>query len=239
MSPWIGPGRTIVEAARFQARQHRHLRAAFDLEHADRVGEREHVVDRFVFLRQRGERIVLAVMLRQEIEPAPQAAQHAEREHVDLHQAERVDIVLVPFDEGPLVHGGISNGDGLVERFAGEHEAADMLREVARESDQFVGKDDGLADRRIIRIEPGLADVIVGEAVAIAPHRLGERGGDVLGQAQNLADFADGAAGAVMHDSRADRRAVAAVALVDVLDHLLAPLVLEIDVDVGRLAAVL
>ena len=35
----------------------------------------------------------------------------------------------------------------------------------------------------------------------------------------------------------ADAGAVAAVAVVDVLDHLLAPLVLEIDVDVGRLVA--
>ncbi len=34
----------------------------------------------------------------------------------------------------------------------------------------------------------------------------------------------------------ADAGAVAAVARVDILDHLLAPLVLEIDVDVGRLA---
>ena len=34
-----------------------------------------------------------------------------------------------------------------------------------------------------------------------------------------------------------DAGAVAAVFLVDVLDHLLAPLVLEIDVDVGRLVA--
>ena len=42
-----------------------------------------------------------------------------------------------------------------------------------------------------------------------------------------------------MHDGRADRRAIAAITPVDVLDHLLAPLVLEIDVDVGRLAAVL
>ena len=42
-----------------------------------------------------------------------------------------------------------------------------------------------------------------------------------------------------MHDGRADRRAMAAVAPVDVLDHFLAPLVLEIDVDIGRLAAVL
>ena len=33
------------------------------------------------------------------------------------------------------------------------------------------------------------------------------------------------------------RGAVAAVAGVDILDHLLAPLVLEIDVDVGRLVA--
>ena len=42
-----------------------------------------------------------------------------------------------------------------------------------------------------------------------------------------------------MNDGRADRGAIAAVALVDILDHFLAPLVLEIDVDVGRLAAVL
>ncbi len=113
-----------------------------------------------------------------------------------------------------------------------------MLGEVAREADQLVGERNRLADRRIVRIEAGLADVIVRQAVAVAPHRLGERRGHVLGQPQNLADLADGAARAVMHHGGADRGAVAAVALVDVLDHLLAPLVLEIDVDIGRLAAV-
>ena len=100
------------------------------------------------------------------------------------------------------------------------------------------GERDRLPDRRIGGIEPGLADVIVRQAVAIAPHGLGERCGHVLRQAQGLADFADGAARAIVNDGRADRGALAAVALVDVLDHLLAPLVLEIDVDVGRLAAV-
>ncbi len=39
-----------------------------------------------------------------------------------------------------------------------------------------------------------------------------------------------------MDHGRGDPGAVAAVFLVDVLDHLLAPLMLEIDVDVGRLA---
>ena len=40
-----------------------------------------------------------------------------------------------------------------------------------------------------------------------------------------------------MDDGRADGGALAAIALVDVLDHLFAPLMLEIDVDVGRLVA--
>ena len=80
--------------------------------------------------------------------------------------------------------------------------------------------------------------MVVGQAVAVTPYGLGERCGYVLRQSQNLADLADGAARAVMHHGRADRSAMAAVAPVDVLDHLLAPLVLEIDVDVGRLAAI-
>src|SRR5215211_3055572 len=44
------------------------------------------------------------------------------------------------------------------------------------------------------------------------------------------------AAAAIGDHGRGKAGAVAAIALVDVLDHLLAPLVLEIDVDVGRLA---
>ncbi len=46
----------VVEFPRLEARQHRHLRAALDLEHADRVGARQHVVDRRVVLRHGGER---------------------------------------------------------------------------------------------------------------------------------------------------------------------------------------
>ncbi len=95
-------------------------------------------------------------------------------------------------------------------------------------------------ERRVVGIEPGFPDVLVGQAVVVAaPHGLGERGGHVLGQPHGLADLADRAPRAIMNDSGADRRTVLAVAAVDVLDHLLAPLVLEIDVDVGRLVAVL
>src|SRR5690606_38793990 len=54
-----------------------------------------------------------------------------------------------------------------------------------------------------------------------------------------LADLADGTARAVVNDGSADGCVFAAVALVDILNDLLAPLVLEVDVDVGWLAALL
>src|SRR5690606_35619729 len=56
-------------------------------------------------------------------------------------------------------------------------------------------------------------------------------------QAERLADIPDGAPRAVADHRGGEPRAVAAVFPVDVLDHLLAPLMLEIDVDVGRLVA--
>ena len=59
MSPWIGPGPDdrdlddeIVEAARLEARQRVHLRAALDLEDADRVRGAEIVVHRLVVVSQ-------------------------------------------------------------------------------------------------------------------------------------------------------------------------------------------
>ncbi len=59
----------------------------------------------------------------------------------------------------------------------------------------------------------------------------------ILGQAQRLADIADRAARAIASDDSGQRRALPPIGGVDPLDHLLAPLMLEIHVDVGRLVA--
>src|SRR3546814_8693160 len=72
-----------------------------------------------------------------------------------------------------------------------------------------------------------------------APDRARKPRGHILRKAQRLADLAKRAAGAIMDDGGGNARAVAAIARIDILHHLLAPLVLEIDVDVGRLAAIL
>ena len=54
-------------------------------------------------------------------------------------------------------------------------------------------------------------------------------------EAERLAHLAHRRAPAIGDDGGGDPGAVAAVAGIDILDHLLAPLMLEIDVDVGRL----
>ena len=91
------------------------------------------------------------------------------------------------------------------------------------------------------KVEPGIIGALGSSSSSLhaAPDGRGERRRDVFAQAHHLADFADRAARAVMDHGRGDAGAVAAVFLVDVLDHFLAPLMLEIDVDVGRLLALL
>src|SRR5688572_14110513 len=108
----------------------------------------------------------------EKIEAALQAAQHAEGEHINLLEAERVDVVLVPFDEGAFIHRRMADRYGLVEPPAGKHEAAHMLGEVTRKAEQLACKFDRLQKGRVGRIEPSLADVLVRQAVVMAaPHR--------------------------------------------------------------------
>ena len=94
----------IVEFARLEPRQHRHLRAALDLEDAERVGPAQHLVDLGLLGRDRGEVETAAVMLLDQREGLADAGQHAERQDIDLQDAERVEIVLVPFDDGAVLH---------------------------------------------------------------------------------------------------------------------------------------
>ncbi len=63
---------------------------------------------------------------------------------------------------------------------------------------------------------------------------LGQRVDPVERQPQRLADVADRGAAAIGDDRRGQAGPLAAVFFVDVLQHLLAPLVLEVDVDVRR-----
>ena len=113
-----------------------------------------------------------------------------------------------------------------------------MLAEVAREADELTREIEREAEPPVAEIEVECLGMLLLDAVLGPTPDLGREGaGHVVGQAEHLADFAHGAAGAVADHGGAQGRAVAAVMLVDPLDHPLALLVLEIDVDVRRLGA--
>ncbi len=177
--------------------------------------------------------------VRMQVEAFADAGQHAKRQHVDLHQPECVDIVLVPFDEGALVHRGVADRHDLVEPSARQHETADMLGEMAREireacrQDRWPCRGAGSSDRARPRAPAGelLSSPQLPQTVPAI------RAVTSSVRPKHLADLADGAARAVVDDRGGDAGALAAIAFVDVLDHLLAPFMLEIDVDIGRLLA--
>ncbi len=227
----------VVQAARLQPRQHRHLRPALDLERAQRVGAADHVEGGRIVARDPRQPEMLPAMLCQQVEGAAHAAQHAEPQHVDLHEPQRVDVVLVPLDHLPVGHGGRLHRHQPVERLAAQHEAARMLAQVARKRHQLARQQQGQAQAAVLQVEPDCLRMLRADAaLAPAPHLSRQRPGHVLRQPQHLADLAHRAARPEPHHGGAQRRPVAAVALEHPLDHLLAPLVLEVDVDVRRLA---
>ena len=229
----------IVEAARPKPREHVHLRPALDLEYAQRIAFAQHVVDLRHFARNSRQIPALAIMAFDQAEAFADAGQHSQREHVDLEDSQFLDVVLVPFDEGAVGHRAIAHRDRLDQRSLGQDEPADMLRQVAWHSDQLLGKLEHAIEMGVGKVEPCLVDMMLLDVFAPPPDGRGQRCGGVLAQSHHLADFADRRARAVMNHRRRDPRPVAAVFRINVLDHLLAPFMLEIDVDVGRLLALL
>ena len=177
---------------------------------------------------------------RHHVEAAPYRRQHAERKAIDLQQAQRVEVVLVPLEDGALRHRRVLDRDHPLEQIARDDEAADVLRQVAREAHQLARQRDEADEHRVVGLEPRLADTLGPDLAAVPP---GEHAGEPIDlrevEAQRPADIAHGALRPVGDERRGERRAVAAVFCVDVLDDFLAPLVLEVDVDVRRLVALL
>ncbi len=95
-------------------------------------------------------------MLAQQREALGEARQHPQRQHVHLEHAERFDIVLVPGDDGAVLHGGVFDGYKLVEAAARDEEAAGMLRKVAREAGQRAGKLDAERQPPVFGVEAKL-----------------------------------------------------------------------------------
>ena len=189
----------IVELARLEARQHVHLRAAFHLEHAQTVAFYQHVIHPRILPRRGRQRQIAAMMGAQQIEAFLQTGQHPQRQHVDLEDTERVDIVLVPFDEAAIGHRAIADRHGFRQRPLRQDKAADMLRQMPRHADYLLGQPEHPAQLRIGHVEPRFLRVLFSDLPAVtAPDCPRERGGGVFRQAHHLAHFADRHARAIV-----------------------------------------
>ena len=110
---------------------------------------------------------------------------------------------------------------------------------MTREAQQPPRHGDGARDLRIGDFQSGLGDVAFGHVAAeTAPLTAGQPRRHILGQTQDLADLANGAARSVTDDRRRYARPVPPIPVVDVLNDLLAPLMFEIDVDIRRLVSI-
>ena len=129
----------VVEAAGAEPGQRRHLGPRLDLEHPDRVGPAQHLVDG-VLLGELGQVDVDAVVAAHEVERVVDRGQHAEAQQVELHQAGRRAVVLVPLEHRAVLHAGPLGGAHLDDRSVADDHPARVDAEVAGQVEEAVGQ---------------------------------------------------------------------------------------------------
>jgi len=129
----------VVEAAGPQPGQGGHLGTALDLEHADGVGGADHVVDG-VLLGQKRQVDGDAVVGGDQVDCAVEGTEHAEPQQVELDEARRCTVVLVPLQDAAVGPGGPLDRADLAEGTVADDHAAGVDAEVAGGIGQLGGQ---------------------------------------------------------------------------------------------------
>ena len=174
----------------------------------------------------------------EQVECTPHAAEHAQAEDIDFHEAQCVDVILVPLDHLAIGHRCRFDRYQVVQPILCQNETAGMLGHMPGKADQNPRQIQCQAQATILQVEVQCLDVLLTDAViAPTPDLGGKRTNDVLGQAKRLAHVAHRATGAIADDRGAECGAVVPIRDIDPLDHVFPSLMLEVHVDVGRFLA--
>ena len=134
----------VIEAARLEARQHTHLRAAFDLKDPHCVGATRHLIRRWVFGRNSavGQRSSAGWIARparnwtaiSKINRFANSGKHPQCEYVHLQHAHGINVIFIPLNDGACVHARVAHWHKFAQRAISDDESANMLRKVTGES---------------------------------------------------------------------------------------------------------
>ena len=225
----------VVEVLRPRPQQALHLRAALDLESADRVGTLDVLVRRRIVERDARKIDRPAAHARDLLDALLDRRQHPQAEQVDLQEAGVVARVLVPLAHLPAGHRRRLDGDELDQRPRRDHHPARMLRDVAREPADLGAElaERAPAGRGELRVRIGQRRQLVPDAPGVAVRQARQPFELAEGQAERLAQVADRAARVIGREAGDERGMLAAVLLRHRHDQLLADVAREVEVDVG------
>ena len=232
----------IVETFGVQARQAGHLRAAFDLKHADRVRLLQRGIDGGIVRRQMAEIDFFAIVLANDLQRIFQHGHHSQAEQIHFHDAHVGAIFLVPLHDHAAGHGGRLERHHGIQLPLAHHHAAGMLSEMARQILHGLAQLEKLANPRMPKVEARVAELALERVAGIPVFPRSHEGGQAIERfrikRQRLADFACRRAPAIGDDVGGHGRAQFSVAFVDILNGALALVAAgEIEVDVRPLAA--
>ena len=171
-----------------------------------------------------------------EVDHAVQRLEHPEAEQVELHQTDGGAVVLVPLQDRAPGHAAPLDRADLDDRSVAQHHAGRVDAEVAR-TVEHLGRQLGTSSGTSPPCASDTSSTAAGrgDAAPVPGVDAGRPRVDLLGgEAEGLAHVAHRRARSVRDDVGHLRGVAAAVALVDVLDHLLAPPRLDVHVDVRR-----
>ena len=232
----------VVKLFRTQARQARHLRAAFHLEQADGVGLLQRGIYRRIVLRKMRQVDFFVIVVANEFDGILEHGHHAEAEQIDFDDAHVGAIFFVPLHDDAAGHGrGFERHDGIELSLANDHAAgmlAEMARHVLHGEAQFVI----FAQAGMVEVESGIAEAAVEGIVFVAKFPGGDGGRNFLErfriESQRLAHFARGHAIAIGDDVGGHGGAAFAITLVNILNDFFALVAAgQVEIDVGPLAA--
>src|SRR5688572_16833697 len=230
----------VVDAGDFDTKEDLDLGPALDLNHADDIATLDHGVDGLVGEVNVAHGLDLpAVTLEDIAKTTIELIQAGVAEEVELDEARVGYGVLVPLTDVATLHRGLLDGRLLVHAISGDDDAAGMLAQMTRQAHD-------LLDQRQELLPDGKAHA-VGKLRHLrhfmpqplrkpAVHALGDVVDLALGEAQCLTDVADGAGPAVFDEGADHGGPVGGVRLEDVLEHAIAGIASEIEVDVRHVA---